>query len=175
MTKKGFIVLLLVVLVAAVGGYVFYNQQSAAKGPIAKIENDLYLENVKGKLVTSWDNHAGLSASGSAYAELQLKGESVAQQIAQSDAWKPLPMDEAMQVFVYGLTKDGKRQGPIFCDDHQNPVFPQVAQGYYCFADRSPDAEGNDAAAALARGVQNVSFGLYDADTNTLYYGELDV
>ncbi len=174
MSKKGLVALVLLVLVSA-GGFYFFNQKQEQKAPIARVETDLQLQDVKGKVVSSWDNHSGLSASGSAYAEIQLKNDAVEEQINNNENWKPLPMDEAMQIFIYGLTKDGKQQGPIFCDDYNNPVFPHVSNGYYFFVDRSPEAKDNDAAAALKRGVSNASFGLYDIDSNTLYYGQLDV
>lgn len=170
MSKKTLIAVVLV-LVALAGGFYLFQQITAENAPIERVESDLQLQDVKGKTLIFWDTHSGLSGSGNMYAEIRLTNDAVAKQVSTSDNWKALPPDESMQIFLYGLTKDGKQEGPVFCDDYHNAIFPEVSKGYYFFVDRSPEkSESKD----VTR-VTNASFALYDSEANKLYYGELDV
>ena len=117
-----------------------------------------------------WDEH-GWMGDGTEYWKVELSPEDAAalEQTAQSEeGWHPLPANGDGEILVFGresfgfyLTgKDGK------------PLLPQVEEGYWFFWDdqtHSPETDG-----VLGRGSYNFTAAVYDAQTCTLYCGELD-
>ncbi len=88
--------------------------------------------------------------------------------------WQELPLPEPLETAMYSVTEaDGERtitRGTCF----QREI-PWVSDGYYFFRDRhSESADPADPAELLERGSYNFTVALYDRDSQTLYYGEVD-
>ena len=67
-------------------------------------------------------------------------------------------------------TPAGRSQGP-----YTSRTLPRVSEGYYFFRDRFPEAEDpTDPAGALERGAFNYTVALYDEQSRSLYYYEMD-
>ena len=60
--------------------------------------------------------------------------------------------------------------GPFINDGNGNPLVREIQNGYYILIDRQEDQETD----ILDRPSFNVTVGLYDTDTNTLYCCTLD-
>ena len=80
---------------------------------------------------------------------------------------------------VYGLrweSDDATYQvGPYLTDDNNNPVIPQIENGYYYFLDRhSRSVDSYDDSDVLDRYSFNFTIAIYDADNDILYYVEFD-
>ena len=58
-------------------------------------------------------------------------------------------------------------------DEEQEPLLPEVENGYYRLIDRQME-NGFVTAAMLERASLNFTLGIYDTDTDTLYYCEMD-
>ena len=88
----------------------------------------------------------------------------------------PLPMDEVAAVLAYGVTEHGEgytiNRGPYLTDEEQEPLLPEVENGYYRLIDRQME-NGFVTAAMLERASLNFTLGIYDTDTGTLYYCEM--
>ncbi len=79
--------------------------------------------------------------------------------------WHPLPLTDDLFKVTYSLAlgEDGE------------PLFPEVGQGYYYFRDRhSQSRDPADDSGLFGRGSWNFTLAIYDSQTGTLYYYELD-
>lgn len=129
----------------------------AAIGNIAEI---LGAEINDGVLLTSEDSHGGFLGDGLAYAEIRCNLE-----IPDSEYWHPLPLSDTLTELTARnglLTADGRSLAP-----------PEIRNGYYFFMDEF-DGKSPDDSQLLGRYSYNFTLALYDADTNMLYYYELD-
>ena len=62
--------------------------------------------------------------------------------------------------------------GPYLTDDSGDPLLPGIANGFYRLIDRHSDA--GDGQNLLERASLNVTLAVYDADSDTLYFCEMD-
>ena len=96
--------------------------------------------------------------------------------IAANAAWTPLPLDETAQALAYGVTREDGGEvfsaGPYLTDDSGDPLLPGIANGFYRLIDRHSDA--GDGQNLLERASLNVTLAVYDADSDTLYFCEMD-
>ena len=126
------------------------------------------------------DTHGGFHGDGETAVILTWEdGSGVETQIAQSDAWQPLPLPKELTAVFYGYAyeEDGWSYswGPLAVDEDGAPLFPAVENGYYFFLDRhSESAEAESPADLWDRASFNFTAALYDADRGALYYYELD-
>ena len=91
-------------------------------------------------------------------------------EIKENTEWKPFPLDETVQALVYGVKDETSSIGPFINDGNGNPLVREIQNGYYILIDRQEDQETD----ILDRPSFNVTVGLYDTDTNTLYCCTLD-
>ena len=100
----------------------------------------------------------------------------IADAIAANAAWTPLPLDETAQALAYGVTREDGGEvfsaGPYLTDDSGDPLLPGIANGFYRLIDRHSDA--GDGQNLLERASLNVTLAVYDADSDTLYFCEMD-
>lgn len=122
-------------------------------------------------IVDEEDTHGGFHGDGSYYLILDCseKAEEAGEII---EDWKPLPLTENLQLIMYGGVKDGENYGYNLAEISKWPV---INNGVYKFVDRHHEAvEETDDADLFDRYSFNFSIAVYDLDTNTLYYFELD-
>ena len=126
------------------------------------------------------DTHSGFHGDGETVAILTWEDSSaVEKQIAQSSVWNSLPLNDDLQSVFYGTTweEDGMMysRGPLAADEDRTPLFPTVENGYYFFLDRSDESRNQRSTEGLwNRYSFNFTAALYDTDSGTLYYYELD-
>ncbi len=133
-----------------------------------------------GEGVSYTDDHGGFHGDGATFIALRFSNDNVLEEIRESGEWSAFPLDETVEILLYGTeyeSEDGTefiQYGPYVTDDDFNPIFPKVENGYYRLIDRyepSPDEEETD---ILDRYSYNFTVGVYDTDTDILYYCEFD-
>ncbi len=122
-----------------------------------------------GKEVSDYDTHSG-NGDGASCVAIRFDDAAVLEEIKKNAQWKSFPLDETVQALVYGVSDETSSIGPFLNDGAGNPLVPEIQNGCYLLIDRHAD-QGTD---ILERNSFNFSLGLYDADTNTLYFCRLD-
>lgn len=139
----------------------------------SQVSRELDIDVSGGTVVSSYDTH-GWFGDGTLCVALRLEDDTVLEEIRSRGDWKALPLDETARALLYGITyeKDGQLYGigPYLADENGKPLVPEVENGWYLLIDRQTD-RGTE---LLKRGSFNLTLGLYDADTNTLYFCKLD-
>lgn len=128
------------------------------------------------KVMMESDTHGGFHGDGIRYIEFTFADDSFLQKIQADNTWHALPVQEwEITALLYGTEQDGVSYGAALCDDEGAPLFPTVENGYYLFYDRHAESETPfSGTGVLERNSYNFTIALYDADTNMLYYAELD-
>lgn len=124
-----------------------------------------------GNIVTYSNTHGGFLGDGETLVEIHFSDDSCLEEIKESTEWNPLPLTDNLTALIYGLNTKNGGFGPVLTEVQ----IPEVTKGYYCFIDRHSDStDKKDDSAVLARMSYNFNIALYDTDTDTLYYIELD-
>lgn len=134
------------------------------------VSAELGIDVSSGEEVSASDTHDGFHGDGVSSVALSFCDSTVLDEIKENSEWKPFPLDETVQALVYGLKDETSSIGPFINDGNGNPLVREIQNGYYILIDRQEDQERN----ILNRSSFNVTVGLYDTDTNTLYYCTLD-
>ena len=134
-----------------------------------RVGEALGLDVSSGSEVFQEDTHSG-NGDGTTCLALSFSDGSVQQEIQGNPAWQALPLDETTEILVYGKETGTTKTGPFLSDEDGNPLAPVIQNGYYCFIDRHTDTETG----ILERSSFNFTVGIYDTDTDTLYFYELD-
>lgn len=146
--------------------------------PLAELSGTLGIDLSDAVLLNEEDTHGGFHGDGQSCLALRLtatQGEAIALAVSEDPCWHPLPLSETAQALLYGISRDSSTIGPYLHDDSHKPLLPQIENGSYFFRDRhSQAADPADDASVLGRASLNFTIAVYDADTNTLYYLELD-
>ena len=167
------IMAVLALLLSACGG-------GSARSVRDEIAGALGLDLSGCEVVSSWDDHGGFHGDGTAFAELKCSGGGVLDQIMEDSDWKAFPLDRTAQALVYGVTEETGTEeagitvfqtGPYLNDSDGNPLVPEIQEGYYRLIDRHAQAGESD---ILDRHSFNFTLALYDTETDTLYFCELD-
>ena len=120
------------------------------------------------------DSHGGFHGDGTAFLCFDCSGTDIADQIAGSESWTPFPLDDTVRTLVYGIEDETAKMGPYLSDEDGKPRIPEIEKGYYFLTDRQAE-EGKAAGADLLhRASLNFTLGIYDSDTDILYYFEMD-
>ena len=123
-----------------------------------------------GEELSASDTQGGFHGDGVSSVALSFSDLNVLEEIRGNAEWKPFPLDETVQALVYGVKDETSSIGPFINDGNGNPLVREIQNGYYILIDRQEDQERN----ILDRPSFNVTVGLYDTDTNTLYCCTLD-
>lgn len=127
----------------------------------------------------SSDSHGGFHGDGIRFLNLDCGGTHVREQIENCAHWKPLPLSTHVSTLLYG----GEGWTPIVTnndpdsDVYGQPLFPTVKNGWYFFYDRYDNGvsfDRYDDSLVLGRNSFNFTVALYDAETDTLYFSEMD-
>ena len=152
----------------------------SARGVLDEIAGALELDLSGCEVVSSRDDHGGFHGDGTAFAELNCSGGGVLDQIMEDSGWKAFPLDRTARALVYGVTEQTGTEetgimvyqtGPYLTDEEGDPLIPEIRAGFYRLIDRHAQAGETD---LLGRASLNFTLALYDTDTNTLYFCEMD-
>ena len=163
----------LALLLSACGG-------GSARSVQDEIAGALELDLSGCEVVSSWDDHGGFHGDGTAFAELNCSHTGVLNQIKEDGNWKAFPLDKTAQSLVYGVTEQTGTEetgimvyqtGPYLTGEEGDPLVPEIREGYYRLIDRHAKAGETD---LLDRASLNFTLALYDTDTDTLYFCEMD-
>ena len=117
------------------------------------------------------DTHGGFHGDGSYYLILDCS-EKREQATELTKDWTPLPLTENLQLIMYGGERNGVNYGNNLAGEAGWPI---INNGVYKFVDRHSEAvDKSDDTNLFNRHSYNFSVAVYDLDTNTLYYFELD-
>lgn len=115
-----------------------------------------------GDIIFSEDTHGGIHYDGRSLIKVRYSDASTAEKIAASDKWRALPFSDNLETFVY----------QYYNSDSQ---IPKIENGYYYFYDRHNDSKDRYSDADLLnRPSFNLTFAVYDADSQTLYFCTFD-
>jgi hypothetical protein len=134
------------------------------------ISAELGIDVSTGKVCSSTDTHGGFHGDGVSCIALSFDDDHVLYQIKEHSAWSPFPLDETTQALVYGIESEAGSIGPFLNDGSGSLLVPGIENGYYILIDRHRDQETD----ILSRASFNFTVGLYDTDSSTLYFCELD-
>ncbi len=117
------------------------------------------------------DTHSGFHGDGSYYLILDCsQNTDKARNIVKS--WKSLPLSENLHLVMYGGEKDGINYGYNFAEEAK---WPTIENGVFKFVDRHTESKNiSDDSQLLDRYSFNFSIAVYDLDSDTLYYFEMD-
>ena len=152
----------------------------SARGVLDEVAGVLELDLSGCEVVSSRDSHGGFHGDGTAFAELNCSHTGVLDQIKEDSNWKAFPLDRTAQSLVYGVTEQTGTEetgimvyqtGPYLTGEEGDPLVPEIREGYYRLIDRHAQAGESD---ILDRHSFNFTLALYDTETATLYFCELD-
>ena len=181
-TKLSVTMMLLAAVLLSMSGCVSENK-------LTDISKVLEVDVSKGTIVSEMDNHGGFHGDGQTYIEIRFADTECLNAIQSSAAWKPLPLTQNGMALLYGVEMDlgtigppphdeemgVGMVGPMLHGEDNKPLVPPVENGYYCFVDRASEStDPKDDTDVLRRYSYNFTMAIYDTDTNTLYYAELD-
>lgn len=123
-----------------------------------------------GKEVIHTDDHGGFHGDGISYIVLEDEEGAILEAILRDNRWKITPLDVVSEVLAYGKTMpDGSQWEPVFMEDRQ-PLIPKIEKGYYLLIDR----HHNKTEDILSRYSYNLTFSIYDLESQKLYFVALD-
>lgn len=166
-------------LLSAIVGILVLFLLSACQGsrsPEEKVSDVLGIDISSGTINTSSDSHGGFHGDGQLFISISFPDDQIAEELSEKNAWCSLPLSETLTALVYGIQTKTSKTGPYLKDQGGDPLFPEIRYGYYYFIDRQPsqNASGHDDTNILDRYSLNFTIAIYDMETNTLYYAELD-
>ena len=126
------------------------------------------------KIISEEDDHGGFHGDGMTFISLDCEGTDIADQISSDDSWISAPLNDTVRILVYGCEDETTKIGPYLSDEDGNPLIPEIENGYYLLIDRQAEEGKATGADILHRASLNFTLGIYDSDTNRLYYVELD-
>ena len=119
------------------------------------------------ELQEQFDDHEGILQDGSTFCRFACGSDSVLTQLRADPRWRPLPADEPVKTILYGSAQ----RAPLCAEG----MIPQIERGYFRLIDHQLETgRGVPEGELLERFSYNFSLGLYDEDSNTLYYFRLD-
>ncbi len=133
---------------------------------------ELGLDVSAGEVLSAYDTHSG-NGDGVSCTAWRFQDEALLEQL-QSAAWSAFPLDDTVQALVYGLSSETSQIGPYLTDGEGAALVPEIQNGYYLLLDRQTENGLATGADILHRSSFNLTLGLYDTDTHTLYICKLD-
>lgn len=119
-------------------------------------------------ILISENSHGGFHGDGETFVVLEFPADTPFE-CPESDFWHGLPLEENTRRLLYEFDTAFLR------DEEGHPRIPEVTNGCWFFYDRhSQSLSPFDDAGLFSRASFNCTIALYDADTNLLYFYELD-
>lgn len=116
--------------------------------------------------ISNTDSHGGFHGDGTTYIILKFEDDKLLEQLKGNDQWSSFPLDDTVKILAYGISDDEKSIGPYLGDIE----LPEIKNGYYRLIDRHSEKETY----ILERYSFNFTLGIYDTDTKTLYFCDVD-
>ena len=157
--KKLILIILSVITLSACSSI---NKQS-------EISQQLGIDISKATEVSNYDTHSG-NGDGTSCIVLNFENEDALKQIEENPDWKQFPLDETAKTLAYGYEDETSSIGSFLQNDKGENLIPEIENGYYMLIDRQTDKTDN----ILERKSFNFTLGIYDKDSNNLYYCKLD-
>ena len=158
MIKKLIIFLAVTSFLLILTGCLFKSTQS-------RISGDLNINARNSKVALKSDNHGGFHGDGTTFTKLTFSGDDCLISIKNNPDWNTLPLPSTLNLLL-------SQTSELFDD---SVFMPQIQQGYYCFIDRHPNSiDSKNHESVLNRVSINITLGIYDTDTNSLYYIKID-
>ena len=148
--------------------------------PQEEVSQALGIDVSSGQVISASDDHGGFHGDGTTFVQLQFSDGEALKQIEESGDWEAFPLDRTAQALVYGVTEQTGTEetgimvyqtGPYLTGEEGDPLVPEIREGYYRLIDRHAKAGETD---LLDRASLNFTLALYDTDTDTLYFCEMD-
>jgi hypothetical protein len=126
------------------------------------------------------NTHGGFLGDGETYIKISFDNKKCLNSITNNRLWKPFPLTQDIKTALWGreytVGDTEISEGPLISNE-EGIVIPAIKNGYYCFIDRT---EGKNELKRTADRFINVGYSynftisIYDTDTDSLYYYELD-
>ena len=169
MRKKSICQFLMIGALFAIG---FFLNVCNSQDPQKIISKELGIDVSSGNEMSNLDTHGGFHGDGATFIALEFSGDEALSQIKENGQWKAFPLDDTIKTLVYGISDKTSRIGPYVSDDEGNALLPDIHDGYYLLIDRHSDADKKGD--IMHRGSFNFTVGIYDSNTNILYFCKLD-
>lgn len=137
------------------------------------ISKELGIDVSSGKELSNYDTHSG-NGDGTSCVVLSFNNDTVEEEIKSNSLWTSFPLGEVVEALVYGVSDETSSVGPYIIDAEGNTLIPEIQNGYYILIDRQVGNRKTSGEDILQRNSFNFTLGLYDTDTNTLYFCKLD-
>ena len=141
---------------------VFLSFAGCASHNTQNLSAGLSVDLTDGELIEYSDTHGGFHGDGECRAKMtfsQQAADTLCSALSASDYWTSLPMTENISSAL----------------EYGNADFPPIEAGYYLFFDRSDQSRDiKDLSEFQSRYSFNYTAAVYDADSRTLYYYDLD-
>ena len=106
---------------------------------------------------------------------LTVEYDSILKEIKSNKKWKSFPMNETVRCLAYGEETENGTVGPYLTDEKSGDrLLPNIQRGYYLLIDRQNQNNQSKKENILDKASFNYDLGIYDMDTNTLYFCQLD-
>lgn len=136
------------------------------------VAEELDLNTSGAEEVLNTDDHGGFHGDGTAYIVLSDKEGSILKDIQNDNRWKPTPLDEVSEALTYGRKMDdGAQYGPYLTGESGQTLIPRIKAGYYILIDRHSDRGKTP---LISRYSFNLTFAIYDRESEKLYYVKFD-
>ena len=127
-----------------------------------------------GSEVSTYDNHGGFHGDGTTLITLSFSDDKALRQIEESNEWKKFPLDDTVKALIYGVSDGTNFIGPYLTDNTGKPIIPEIENGYYFLIDKQENQDEIVSKNILNRYSLNFVLGIYDTDTDILYFCEFD-
>lgn len=139
------------------------------------ISEALNIDVEKGKIISEYDTHDGAHGDGTSCIVLKFNNDSILKEIKSNKKWKSFPMNETVKCLAYGEETENGTVGPYLTDEKSGDrLLPNIQRGYYLLIDRQNQNNQSKKENILDKASFNYDLGIYDMDTNTLYFCQLD-
>ena len=139
------------------------------------ISEALNIDMEKGKIISEYDTHDGAHGDGTSCIVLKFNNDSILKEIKSNKKWKSFPMNETVKCLAYGEETENGTVGPYLTDEKSGDrLLPNIQRGYYLLIDRQNQNNQSKKENILDKASFNYDLGIYDMDTNTLYFCQLD-
>ena len=145
---------------------ILYFNACGSKSAKDTVSESLKIDVSAAEEISAADTHGGMHGDGTSYIILKFADDSLLEQIQGNESWTSLPFNRTAKALAYGISEDGKHIGPYLGDIE----LPEITKGYYCLIDRQDEKETD----ILKRASFNFTLGIYDTDTDMLYFCEVD-